>query len=108
MAPHEPDRTTPQVHHSDIKDDDVRSGLLCFLDRDRVCGPDCMAYLSDPPAQPDYRGNQWASCMLLVNVHRGGKHLTILAQVASDFTQASRAHVADQARKSQMPPAVPR
>jgi hypothetical protein len=108
MAPHEPDRTTAQVHHPDIKDDDVQGGLICFLDRDRVCGSDCMAYESDPPTQPDYRGKQWASCMLLVNAHRGGKHLTVLAQVASEFTQSSRAHAADQARKNQHPPSVPR
>jgi hypothetical protein len=107
MSP-KPDSSTPYLHHPDLKEDDARHGLVCFMDHNRVCGPDCMAYLSDPPEQADYRGQQWANCMLLVNAHRAGKHLTIVAQVVSEFTQKSKAHAADQARAGQVPPPVPR
>jgi len=37
-----------------------------------------MAY-EQPPQHKDFVGKQWASCMLLVNAHRTGKHLTIVA-----------------------------
>lgn len=54
------------------------AGLFCFMDSARPCGPDCMAYLNPPPQDPDYQGQQWSSCLLLVNAHRTGKHLVIL------------------------------
>jgi len=59
------------------------SGLYCFMDQLRLCGPACMAYLNPAPQNdPELRGQQWAHCHLLVNVHRGGKHLVILTSMA--------------------------
>ena len=59
--------------------------VRCFLDADRGCGPDCMAYLTNPPTDPDYRDQHWARCHLLVNVHRGGKHMVHLAMIGSQM-----------------------
>lgn len=103
-----PEEETPFVHHPDMKEDDKGNGLVCFLDQNRSCGPDCMAFLIERPEGNDYRGQQWANCMLLVNAHRAGKHLTILASVTDAFVQKNRAHAADQARATQAPPPVPR
>lgn len=103
-----PEEETPYVHHPGMKDDKPENGLICFLDQNRQCGADCMSFLVDPPEGIDYRGQQWANCMLLVNAHRSAKHLTILAQVTDTFIQKTRAHVADQARATQTPPPVPR
>lgn len=56
------------------------SGLFCFLSPDRACGPSCMAYLTSPPTgDKEFRDQQWPHCHLLVNVHRMGKHLVVLA-----------------------------
>lgn len=99
---------TPFVHHPDMKDDDRRNGLVCFLDQNRPCGSDCMAFLVDRPEGNDYRAQQWANCMLLVSTHRSAKHLTILAQVTDAFVQKTRAQAADQVRATQTPPPVPR
>ena len=65
----------------DVQEAAHQSGLTCFLDQPRLCGSDCMAYLNPPPQGDEYRGQQWSNCMLLVNIHRGGKHLVILANV---------------------------
>lgn len=59
------------------------TGPACFLDQARICGSDCMAYLPQPPDNIDFKGEQWARCHLLVNAHRAGKHLTIIASVLS-------------------------
>lgn len=64
--------TNPEVKKAD-------SGLLCYRDKDRFCGADCMAYLTEPPPEADYKGQSWAHCHLLVAEFRGAKHLTILA-----------------------------
>ena len=68
----------------------AKTGLFCFMNADRVCSADCMAFLHPPPAEPDYAGQQWASCLLLVNVHRGGKHLVILASEAHKLAAQGR------------------
>lgn len=49
-----------QVHHPDIKiDPDNRNGLMCWLNMDRHCGADCMAYANPPLAKgPDKEANQ--------------------------------------------------
>jgi hypothetical protein len=100
---------TPFIHHPDMKDDKPeKNGLVCFLDMNRPCGADCMAYLVERPEGKDYAGQQWADCMLLVNTHRGAKHLTILASVTDTFIQKSKVRAADQAREAQQPPPSPR
>lgn len=55
------------------------SGLTCFLSENRPCGADCMAYLNPVPAGKDFQGQQFAHCLLLVNIQRVGKHAVIIA-----------------------------
>ena len=77
--------------------------LLCFMDKNRVCGPDCTAFGAVPEGA-DYRDQQWANCMLLVNAHRTGKHLAIVATLGMEFMQRSKNEAADRARANQPPP----
>jgi hypothetical protein len=53
--------------------------LYCFIDANRVCDMDCTAYLSVLPQGDDYVEQPFAKCMLLVSLHRVGKHSTIVA-----------------------------
>jgi hypothetical protein len=62
-------REPPEIKQSE----DV--GLVCFLSIDRPCDGTCMAYLVTPPEGNDYKSKQWASCMLLVGLHRHTKAL---------------------------------
>jgi hypothetical protein len=50
------------AHHPDMKDDTPASGLVCFLDKDRPCGADCMAFVLHPGVRG---GEQAARCLLL-------------------------------------------
>ena len=99
---------TPFIHPPDTMDDNKGNGLFCFIDNTRPCAADCMAYQVEPPAGPDYRGQQWANCLLLINAHRVGKHLTILAQATDGLIRRSQVQAADHARASQQPPPAPR
>jgi len=78
-------------------------GLACFLDQERLCGPDCMAFLpeGERPTDGEYTGRQWSGCLLLVNAHRSGKHLTILASLGDKLLKRD----ADRQRAAQ--PAAP-
>lgn len=81
--------------------------LICFKDRNRICGPACMAYIT-PPVGPDYAHQQWANCLLLVSAHRTGKHLVILADAINKQAQKAATALADQVRTNQPPPPVPK
>lgn len=82
-------------------------GLICFKDKMRVCGPDCMAYTTPPP-HPDYTDQQWARCILLVNSHRTGKHLTVIAAALGEQNQKAKTVQADLLRATQLPPPMPK
>lgn len=72
-----------QVYHPNTMPAEPNRGLACFISQQRVCGPDCMAFLPQPPEGPAYIGEQWAHCMVLVNTDRVGRHLVVLTDVVS-------------------------
>jgi len=67
----------------DAGEDTQHQRLYCYKDNSRVCGPDCMAYLTNPPMDKEYMGQPWSQCLLLVNAQRTGKHLVIIAAALS-------------------------
>lgn len=94
--------TEPRVHHPSLREEPP-GALYCFLNDTRECNASCMAW-TPPPDGPDYKDKQWASCHLLVNAHRGGKHLVVLAQVGSELAKTARDEAADRARTGQPAP----
>lgn len=86
---------TPYVEKPDEMETEGTS--FCFLDKDRPCSPECVAFIHPPNAQ-DYESQSWANCHLLVNIHRTGKHLPILADVASNTLKQRRQQIADMQR----------
>lgn len=76
------------------------SDLFCFIRAERPCDASCVAYLVVQPSGEDYREQPWAQCLLLVNAHRGGKHLTILTNTAVSAYNAELTRAADEARRS--------
>jgi len=86
-----------------LKDAEEGSGLYCFLDHARQCTAECMAFIS-PPDGPDYIDQQWARCLLLVNAHRGGKHLVVLASTSAQMLQNAKNEAADRQRNQPAPP----
>ncbi len=87
-------------HHPSLKEE---SGLYCFLNMDRPCSAACMAW-TPPPEGVDFQDRQWANCLLLVNAHRAGKHLVVLAATAGELLKTTKTAAADRARGQQPPP----
>lgn len=58
-----------------------------------------MAFLSKRPSGSAFIGEQWASCHLLVNADRAGRHLVVLADVGTKLVSIGR----DQQRKEKAP-----
>lgn len=93
----------------DEEDTKPTTGLYCWVNSERECGSDCMAYQACPVEGADYCTpdgvpNQWARCMLLVNAHKVSKHVVLLASLAR-----SAEHRASQVSPQQpVLPQVPR
>ena len=88
--------------------DDLKERLFCFLDASRPCDSECMAYLTARPEGMDYKGQPWSQCILLVNAHRGGKHLTVLASMGADIMKHLKIKAADATREANNPSAIPK
>jgi hypothetical protein len=97
--------TEPHLHHPNVRTEpESKTGLYCFKDSARPCAAECMAFIT-PPDGPDYKDQQWARCLILVNEHRMGKHLVVLAAGVGELLQIRKKAAADVARTNQ--PAVP-
>lgn len=79
-----------------------KTGLFCFQNDARPCAADCAAFI-DAPDHADYKDQQWARCLVLVNQHRTGKHLTMIANSLENLIQIRRKSDADRARTNQAP-----
>lgn len=97
-----PEADTPFLHHPDKIDDDVRNGLMCFLNGDRQCGADCMAYTTEA-AQSQYLSQQQAHCSFVVAVERLGRNTGILAKILNDGVGLFSNELADKKRTGQVP-----
>lgn len=81
--------------------------LYCFLDSSRPCTSECVAFLPARPEGADYEGQQWTTCMLLVNLHKLGKHHVALASQGQSLLKHLRVKDADARRENQpLPPKV--
>lgn len=75
-----------------------QAALACFITQDRVCGPDCMAFLPQAPKGETYLGQQWPHCLVLVSIEKGARHLTIIAgEALKSAAQAARSASAPKA-----------
>jgi hypothetical protein len=96
----------PLIHQPDMKDNDRRNGLQCFLNMERECGPDCMSYTTKPSESPDLNSQQ-RNCVLIVGLERLGRHTGILAKRVSDAVKHTETESADRKRAEQKPPRGP-
>lgn len=81
---------------------DAADGLMCFLNADRVCGVDCMAYTTAPEQSP--LSVQQRHCVLIVGVERLARHVAVGAKLLNDMQVAAK----DRQRTEQRPPPPPR
>lgn len=101
------DPNVPYIERPEMMDiPEDRTGLYCFLESSRECGADCMAYLGIRPDGPDYEGQQWSRCSLLVNAHKLGKHAVALASQGGSLLKHLRVKAADDKREGQFPSGV--
>lgn len=89
-----PDQYTPQGNE-----------VFCFLDSARPCTAECIAYMPVAPEGTDYENQAFSSCLVLVNLHKAGKHVTALAQQGTSLLKHLKVVQADAKRGG--PPSPP-
>lgn len=83
----------------ELDDDPELNGLTCFLNSDRVCGPDCMSYSTFASESPMLNDEQ-KHCTLLVAAERLGRYSGIIIKTLRNEQQ-------DRARSSEESPVKP-
>jgi len=76
--------------------------LMCHRSMERVCGPDCIAFLVTP--SKEHIGQPWARCLELVNGYREAKHVNIIALELIRWNKREDAREADAHRRLPMVP----
>lgn len=104
---HDAEEGTPFIHSPNLMDDDPKkNGLVCFLDKARPCGADCMAFISN--AEPSaHIGPQASQCLLLVSAEKLTRHVIIVAKLGSDALSLTKKKTQDEKRESQVSPTSP-
>jgi len=82
--------------------------LYCFMDAERVCGPECMAFLTFPrKANSSELSEMQAHCTFLTSADRVGRNITILTSALINKTKADKLKDIDRARDQATPKVSP-
>lgn len=84
--------------------DKTDDALFCFMDQQRVCGPDCMSFRTVPDENRQLDKAQ-QHCVILSSIERTGRSTNILASVLSEHLRHTKVKDADAQRGA--PPAAP-
>ena len=95
----------PYIQPADKAELPPMNELVCFLDKERGCGPDCMAFSINTPG-PDYN-EPWGHCLYLASLFRISKHAVIMAQHSEISVRMMHAATADSVRASNAPQVPP-
>jgi hypothetical protein len=95
------------VHPDIVTPDDPGSGdaLFCFLNPKRVCGPDCVSFVTYPKRGKDSELNDTqAHCELILAAERASRHVAIIASMMADGQKKQKTKELDEQRSKAAPP----
>ena len=100
---HEQDRTDGEVEYA--PNAKTEGGLMCFLDRERECGSECMAFLGfGQEVDSNHLTQQQCRCVLISSAERAGRFAGLIAKVLYDDSVAAKKAHADEKRAAETPP----
>lgn len=77
--------------------DDV--GLYCFLNSDRPCGAECMAFVTNPiDSKTQELGHAQQHCNIISSIERVGRHLAVIGGVLARQARAAEVKEQDNVR----------
>lgn len=75
----------------------VEEKLYCYRDKDRICGPECTAWITNPPTDKGPLEYTQRHCLILSSAERTARHVTIIAATLAESEK--REKVAEQDRQ---------
>lgn len=78
-------------------DDRRPDELMCFMNMERICGPDCVSFRTIPDENVQLDSNQ-QHCILLSSVERAGRSLNIIAGLINNVDKRMRRNEEDAQR----------
>jgi hypothetical protein len=83
-------------------DASIKEQIDCFLNSGRICGPDCVSWVTNPVQDKSRLTFTQRHCLLLSSLERLSRHITIMAGTLADIHSKSRTEAADRQRKEAM------
>lgn len=93
------DEEAPTGFTPDMSED---SGLMCFLNEARQCGPTCMAYITFSSENAGDLQEQQTHCSLLRYTERASRHLVIITSLLAKAEKKAATARDDQKREAGM------
>lgn len=90
------------VESEEEVDNSIKDAVDCFRDRGRICGPDCVAWVTHPPDDKGRLSFTQRHCLELSSLERSARHTTIIAATLAEMYKKSKTASADQQRKENM------
>lgn len=83
---------------------DVGDRVFCFIDHGRVCGPDCLGFMTHKAdmKNTELDDNQ-RHCILLVNSDRLARHAVVIASLFATVEKKKRTEAQDRRRVENTP-----
>jgi hypothetical protein len=83
-------------------DGSIEESVSCFRAESRICGPDCVAWVTHPPEDKGRLSFTQRHCLDLSSRERTARHITIIAATLAEFFKMNKTAAADRQRKEAM------
>ena len=85
-------------------DDSIKEQIDCYRDAKRICGPDCVAWVTNPPKNKGGLAFTQHHCLLLSAAERTARHVTGIAAALASIHTKAKTDAQDRERKDAMNP----
>ncbi len=85
-------------------DNSIHEQIDCYRDKNRICGPDCVAWVTDPPANKGSLSFTQEHCLLISAAERTARHVTGIAAALHHMHNKAKTDNEDRQRNEAMGP----
>ena len=97
------DAEEPEEAEEEV-DGSVKEQIDCYRDASRICGPDCVAWVTNPPVNKGGLTFTQYHCLLLSTAERMARHVTGIAAALANIHTKAKTDAQDRERKDAMSP----
>lgn len=92
---------------TETEDVPVVDQLYCYRDKDRVCGPECTAWITHPRDDKSPLEGVQRHCAVLSSAERTARHVTGIAYILGNADKKAKIAAQDKQRAEALKPPLP-